>query len=342
MRHLPRLAGLVVLAGLLLFPLFARTNYQKTYLMLVFLTVTTASAWNLIGGMTGYISLGHSFFFGVGAYTLAILLRDHRPALFLWNGTSPFLLALGGGLVAGFLGLVVGWIALRTRGAAFVVVTLALLLLGRLIVSNWSYAGTSVGINLPLAPWTDYLTPFYYVLLALMLTTIGLSHLIRRSKFGLGLIAIREDEFKAETSGIDTTQYKVLAFTISAFLVGTVGAVWGYNLTYINPDGVFSLTRSGDMILSTYIGGPGTVWGPVIGGTLLTVFQQWASTRFGQLELNRSILGLVLVIIVLFFPNGILGFFKAKRHVWRRWAARLGLAGVPAASADRRAEPGGQ
>lgn len=304
----------VLLIFLLLFPWLGVTSYQHHLLTFVFLYVTLASAWNIIGGYTGYVSLGHAFFFGVGAYTVAILLRDF-PVLFEISEYSPFALAILGGLVSAVFGVIVGWIALRTRGSAFVIVTIALLLMGRLTVGNLEFTGGTYGITLPIPSWDrDFFPiPFYYVLLALAVFTVYASHKIRHSRFGMGLIAIREDEGKASMVGINTTLYKVLAFTLSTLFVGIAGGVWAHSRSFIDPGGMISLTISGNMIIMTLLGGSGTVWGPVIGATLLGLSNQVILSEFGTSELNRAITGLVLVGVVIAYPAGIMGLLEELR-----------------------------
>ncbi|MFQ5873880.1 MAG: branched-chain amino acid ABC transporter permease [Dehalococcoidia bacterium] len=330
--------GAAALAVLILaiFPWVASSAYQQHIASFIFLYITLASSWNIIGGYTGYVSLGHAFFFGVGAYTVAILLRDF-PVLIALSEFSPFGLALLAGVVAAAFGLVIGWIALRIRGPAFVIVTITLLLTGSLVAHNIEFTGGSYGITLPLPSWgKEFFTiPFYYALLILAGVTVWASYRIRHSRFGMGLIAIREDEGKAAMVGIDTTLYKVLAFTISAIFVGTAGGIWVYSRSYIDPDGFINLTISGNMIIMTLLGGRGTLWGPVIGATILTLVNQIILANYGTSELNRAILGLVLLAVVVIYPEGIMGLLTKGRDMV---VERLGQR-APATTVERRPVP---
>jgi branched-chain amino acid transport system permease protein len=297
---------LILLVLPLLRPYIGSYNY---YLLLgtnLLMWVTMASSWNILGGYAGYISLGHALFLGVGGYVAAVPL--------VYYGVSPFLTAVVGGLAAAALGFAVGLITLRTRGPAFIISTIAMLLMFLLIFENIGYLGGSTGLNLtsPDLPRDWQKAPFYYAMLLAAVGSIVLSHKVAHSKFGLGLRAIAEDETKAEVAGVPTRFYKILAFALSAFWIGFVGAMWGYSLAFVRPTLFFTVALSAQMVLMAIIGGRGSVAGPVIGAALIFTVNEFSITRFGSSEINIVIAGVLLVTVLLFFPLGIVGTLREK------------------------------
>jgi branched-chain amino acid transport system permease protein len=264
------------------------------------------SSWNILGGYTGYISLGHNVFFGLGGYVAGLLL--------VFQGISPFASAVLGGLVAMLVGLVAGFITFRTRGPAFIISTIALLLMTSLLFDNWDLVGGSNGMELPLPPfplrWLKM--PFYYAMLVAAMGAVFLGYRVQHSKLGLALRAIAQDETKAEVAGIDTRRLKILAFALSAFFPGVVGAIWGYSLTYLRPTIFFVIGVAAQMVLMAIIGGRGTVAGPVMGAVLIVALNEVAVTQFGSTELNIVVTGVILIVVLLFFPQGIVGTLREK------------------------------
>lgn len=308
------LIGLVV--ALLLFPLaqvfFGGFNYWLHMMLYVFLYASMASSWNILGGYTGYISLGHNVFFAVGGYLAGVL--------FVYQGISPFLIAPLSGVLAFLLGLVVGLITLRTSGSTFIISTIALVLLTAELLDKWETGGGANGLSLPLIglPGEQAKLPFYYAMLLILMLTVFVSYRIRHSKFGLGLRAISQDETKAEVAGIPTNQYKVLAFAVSAFFVGMAGAVWGYYLTYLRPSLFLTIAISTQLALMAILGGKGTVAGPVVGAVLLIGINEFFVAELGSSALNIAATGLLLVLVLLFFPGGLVGTLKE-----RGWLPRI-------------------
>jgi branched-chain amino acid transport system permease protein len=299
------------LAALALFPVIRPYDvYQHTVLLLAFLLAIQAVSWNIISGYAGYISLGHSAFLGIGSYTAAIV--------GIHTGLNPFLTAPLGGLVAVVVALVIGSVVLRTRGHAFVIITIALLFATQIIAINWSsLTNGSDGITLDLPFWSrDFQNvPFYYFFLLILFLTIGLSAAIRRTKFGTGLVAIREDEGKAAAIGVNTTRYKNLAFCASAFFIGVAGTGYAYFLTFLNPVGAFNVLNSVMIVLAALVGGRGTLWGPVLGAFIVS-FSSEAATVFGGGSQTRVLLfGVALVLVVVFLPAGLLPTIE---DWWRR------------------------
>ena len=312
------IVALAVLALALTLPLarFLGTyNYILQVGIVVFMWIALTSSWNILGGYTGYISLGHNVFFGVGAYVSGILL--------VYNDLSPFVTAPLAGLVALILGVVAGLITFRTKGPAFIVATIAMLLVVFILMDNWEFIGGSNGLSLPLPPfpveWVK--VPFYYAMLAAAVLAVMLGHRVAHSKMGLALRAIAEDETKAEVAGIHTRLFKLMAFALSAFFPGVAGAIWGYSLAYLRPTAFFLISVAAQMVLMAIIGGRGTVAGPVVGAIFLVTLNELSVTYFGASEINLTITGVVMVLALLFFPLGLVGTLREKGRLpaWLDW-----------------------
>jgi ABC-type branched-subunit amino acid transport system ATPase component/ABC-type branched-subunit amino acid transport system permease subunit len=306
-----RLVWAAPLAALVLYPVVRPFDtYQQTVLLLAFLLAVQAVSWNIISGYAGYVSLGHSAFLGLGSYTAGIV--------GVHIGLNPFLAAPLGGIVAVLGALVLGAVVLRARGHAFVIITIALLLAMQVVATNWSsLTNGSNGITLELPFWSrDFQNvPFYYFFLLLMFATIAFSWAIRRTKFGTGLVAIREDEGKAAAIGVDTTRYKIVAFCCSTFFVGMAGAGYAYFLTFLNPVGAFGILGSVTIVLAALVGGRGTLWGPVIGAFIVQISSEVATVYGGGSQSRVLLFGVALVLVVLFLPSGLL---PAVAHWTRR------------------------
>jgi branched-chain amino acid transport system permease protein len=313
-RHVVLGVLLVVLLAIpaVLYPLLVTYSYWMQMLTVAFMWIAMASSWNILGGFTGYISLGHNVFFAVGAYTAA--------AIFVYGGISPFVTAPVAGLVCVALGVGIGFITLRTRGPAFIISTIALMLIARILFDRWGWLGGSNGISLPMLDFGSsslVKVPFYYGMLLCAVLVVLAAHRIRHSKFGLGLRAIAEDEVKAEVAGIDTRMYKVAAFAISGFFIGVVGAMWGYSLFYLRPEAFLTLAVAADMVLMAIIGGRGTVAGPVVGAVLIVAFNELAVSQLGSSELNLAVTGALLIVVLMAFPLGIVGTLRERGRLPR-------------------------
>ena len=304
-----RISIIAVLALILLFPFIARPifpayNYVMQLGIVLLMWIAMSSSWNIIGGFAGYISLGHAVFYAIGGYVSGMMLIH-------W-GVSPFITAPLAGLVAVAFGVVAGLITLRTRGPAFIISTIALLFLTLLFLDNWEFVGGTDGVNLPLAPfpaaWLK--TPFYYAMALAAIGSVYLTYRVAHSKFGLGLRAISQDEVKAEVAGINTRGYKVTAFALSAFFIGFVGGIWGYTLTYLRPVAFLAIAIAARMVLMAIIGGRGTVAGPVVGAVLIFAVDEFAVRQFGETSLNIVVVGFLLLIVLIFFPQGVVGSLR--------------------------------
>jgi branched-chain amino acid transport system permease protein len=299
---------LLLLAVLFIFPVFQVVfdglNYFLHIMLYTFMYIAMASGWNIIGGYAGYSSIGHNVFFAVGGY--------FSGAIFTYFGLSPFLTAPVAGLIAMVVGLLFGLISLRARGPAFLMSTLALALVVRILFDNWELVGGANGLSIPLLdlPQQYLKLPYYYGMLLTAMFAVYTSYRIKHSKFGLGLRAISQDETKAEVAGINTRMYKIIAFGISGIFAGMAGALWAYLLTYLRPSIFLELIIAADLILMSVLGGKGTVVGPVIGAILIIGFSEFSVSQFGYSELNIAVLGAFFLIVVLFFPQGIVGTLR--------------------------------
>lgn len=297
---------IALLMGGLISPFVVPNQYSQHIIVMTLMAAVMASSWNIIGGYAGYTSLGHAAFFGLGGYLVAWT-HNHY-------GWHPFISSWFLGLVVVAVALIMGWISLRTQGSAFVVVTIAIVFIFRLLALNLSdITNGARGMTQPRpgwggAPWSPEIIkiPFLYIMLALLIFTIFASWWIRHSKFGLGLIAIREDEGKAESVGIDTMMYKVLAFGISAYFIGVAGGIYSYFFTYIDPGFVFDIFVSVTMVLMAILGGRGTLWGPVLGAFIMQPLSNWVVGKFGGTAIHLTVFGGILLLVMLFMPQGIL------------------------------------
>jgi branched-chain amino acid transport system permease protein len=296
------LAVVIVLA--LLLPVFASDPATTNTAVFVAMYVGLATAWNIMGGYTGYISLGHAAFFGFGAYAFGLVLAHLGVA----GGYEPFLFVPVAGILTAILAVGIGWVALRTRAATFVIVTIAMMFMVQLLAENLvGLTGGGAGLSFPVPPWTGdfYNNPFYYAMLLMALVALGISWWIRRSKFGLGLLAIRDDEDKALAVGVPAHAYKLVAFIVSAALVGMIGAVYGYYVTYIYPQFAIDPLIGLSMVLMAFFGGLGTLWGPVIGAVILEYIQLNFAYNFGASQLYLVFYAAVFLVVIRLMPRGI-------------------------------------
>lgn len=291
----------ILMAFLVSMPLFA-TDYWITLLVLILIFTVYASGWNLFSGLTGYTNLGLAWFIGVSGYVSSLLIADYKCFwLFAW----PI-----GALFISLVSMGVGYILLRIKGVYFAISMVALTegtreLMGTEYLEPITHGGKGVpfvaGISLSALYWSVLLLAFVTVLICYKITS---------SKFGLRLMAIREDEQAAETLGIHTTREKILAFSLSAFLTGLAGAIHFTYQNYIDPSFGFTIHLTLTPIVMTLFGGVGTVFGPVIGATLFTFIHEilWAELTL----LYMAIFGAILILLILFFPQGLLGWMKEK------------------------------
>jgi ABC-type branched-subunit amino acid transport system ATPase component/ABC-type branched-subunit amino acid transport system permease subunit len=311
---LRRVTLTAALAALAVYPLLSSSAYYQNMLILTFLLAIGATGWNIMGGYAGYISLGSSAFIGLGAYTTGILaVRD---------GISPFLGCLLGGVVCAAAAALLSLVTRRTRGMYFVIVTFAALQLLAVVATTWSsLTRGSQGLALPIPTWslTYAYWPFYYALLALLVVSVGVSAWVRRSKLGLGLFAIQDDEDKVTGLGVRTGVYKMIAFVLGGTFLGVAGGIYAYDVTFLNTSAVFDIVTSMLIVLSALLGGRGTVWGPVLGAFIIEPLANFTTTNLGGANagsIRLFLFGGLLGAVVLFLPRGVLPSIAA----WRRRA----------------------
>jgi branched-chain amino acid transport system permease protein len=271
----------------------------------VLMYAALATAWNLIGGFSGYLSLGHVAFFGVGAYADAIAFQHFGLA----SGYGPFLVlpAIGAGVAV--VAIPIGWLALRTRAATFAIVTLTLVFVGQQLAFNLhSLTGGSPGISMPLPPFalSHFELPFYLAMLGVFAVAMLISWWVRAANLGLLLFAIRDDEDRARGLGVHTTLVKVAVFAASAGLVAMAGGVWAYYIGFIYPQFAFDPLVTIGMVLMAYLGGKGTLWGPVLGAFILVPAQQYLAYRLGPSQFYLVGYAAVFLMVMLLMPRGIL------------------------------------
>lgn len=264
-------------------------------MVILLMYVTMTASWNMLAGYTGYISLGHSVFFGVGCYTFALAVVKLKLNYIVAVALS--------GLAPAALALMVGFILMgsRIRIAYFAVMTLGLNEIFKILVANSNSLGSSYGFTLPPMP---SLSVGYYVCLILGISSILVTIAIERSKFGIGLKSILEDEEVAESIGVETSKYKLYVFVLSSVFPGLLGAIIAWNWSYIDPYLAFDLTLSIDCVIMGIFGGIGTVWGPVIGAVCLTVLIEllWVKIPY----FHAIIFSLLVILIVIKVPGGLI------------------------------------
>ena len=296
-------------------PFIFQTRYSQHVLILVLLYVALGSAWNILGGFAGQLSVGHAAFFGIGAYTAAVLASK--------TSLSPWWAIIAGPLFVLPIALAVGWICFRLRGPYFTLSTIAIGEMVRLVALNWSeLTGGAVGVVIRPSVFSGTSKiPYYYIVLVIAVLTVALCQRISRRKLGYYLMAIREDQETAESIGIDTTKYKLVALAISASLTAIGGAFYANYYLFVDPTIVLPLALSVEIVLMSIIGGLGTVAGPVLGAVLLKLSSEVFRNEFAQA--NLLIYGALLVVVILFMPGGLMGGFRRLFKFGSRKAQRV-------------------
>jgi branched-chain amino acid transport system permease protein len=292
-----------MIAFLLLLPLFISPLWIRITTE-VLMWAGLAQSWNIIGGYTGYLCFGHGAFFGIGAY-LTGLLMVHL------NWPFGFCLLVSG-ILASFLAFLIGYPTLRLRGAYFAIATWAFGEMIRQIATILDITGGAFGMQLP-----AYLNlPFFYYIMLLVtgMTYLTTHLLLERARFGYRLLAIREHEEAAEMVGVDTTMTKIKAFALSAFFPGIFGGIYAYWVTYIHPDSVLKADITDFMVVMAFLGGIGSLWGPLLGAIVVQFIQRILWIVWGEGTFYLVIIGLSICAVVLFIPNGLIGLLEVRTH----------------------------
>jgi branched-chain amino acid transport system permease protein len=297
-------AAAVVVAGVVAAGLGLNQYYYfAAYVVLQY--VVLATAWNILGGYTGYVNFGTPAFFALGAYTAVVLIK--------WLQAPLLAQLVAGAVVAGALGLGIGYLTLRLRGVFFSIATLALAVVPQTMFINWEYTGGARGITLArpaTAPlFGSYVQFLFVVMLVLAVLAVATAWWIERSWIGRGLAAIRDNEEAAECMGVPTLRLKLVATTVSGTLMGLAGAPFPYYVTFVEPVSVFDLNYAVNSLAMPMIGGTTTRIGPVIGAVLLGTAQQVATVTISS-ALNLLLVGVILVAFVILAPEGIVGLVQ--------------------------------
>ena len=294
----------IALIALAVYPAYG-TGYGNRAMLQIFMWIALAGSWNIISGLTGYVSFGHVAFFGAGAYTAGILIASRA-----WSWPMA---AVAGGVAAGVLALGIGGPCLRLKGPYFAIAMLGLNEVLRALVSYFErLTGGGNGLSLPTL---DATVPIYYAMGVTAIAVTLAARLIIGSRFGLRLMTIREDEVAAESMGIPTFRHKLLAFLLSAIGPGIAGALTARDQGYIEPLSVFPLATTITMIVMTLFGGKGTVWGPVLGAVVLFVAQEIVWARYPYI--HPLLFGAIIIAVVLAMPRGVLGLLQLKYRLPR-------------------------
>jgi branched-chain amino acid transport system permease protein len=309
LRQPPRQALAVVgVAALLLvvavYPLVITNPTATNFGVITLIFVAVASAWNIFSGYSGYLSLGHAIFYGAGAYFLVVAAKDWKL-----TGSAVFWLVPLAGLVAAVIAMPLGLVALRVRRHTFVVITIAFFFIAQLSASNLGVTGGSSGLLVP-SPgnWVPatYNNPFYYLAMLLATATVVLSWQIRRSRFGLQLRAIRDDEDRAAGLGVRAMPVKLTALVLSAFITGMAGALWVYFIGEAFPQFVFDPLFDLAVVLMAFFGGLGTLAGPVLGALILEPTQLYLNLQQSNGYESEILFGALFLLVILFLPRGAL------------------------------------
>lgn len=307
-----RLLGVLALAALAALPPLL-PKYGLEVLISILFFAYLGTCWNILGGYAGQFSFGHAAFFGLGAYTSTLLL--------LRLGLTPWLGMLAGGALAAAFGLFEGYLSFRygLRGPYFSLVTLAFAEMLRVVAVNWKAVGSSLGLVVPSGSSPAQFLfagklPYYYVILAMTLVALAITRLIERSRMGYALAAIRENEDAAEASGVNALATKLSAMAVSSFLTALGGTFYAQYFAYIDPSLTFGPAISIQGLLPAIVGGAGTVVGPLLGSFVLTPISELTRAVLrGRAGADVMLYGLILILVISFLPNGLVGLLRSRR-----------------------------
>ncbi len=305
---------LVIIGGIL--PVVTGSDIVRENMFLILLSVALASSLNILLGYAGYVSFGHIVFFGIGGYIGFYFIAVHN-----W---SLWLAIVMGGLAAAVLAWLLGLAILRLRGAYFALATIGVNEAVRTFINNFGPLGGPIGMELNFSVYQRYggaatmQWTTYWMVFGLTVAVIILSYAIKFSRFGLGLMAIREDEDAAMVMGVRTPNTKTMAYVLSAIVPGMLGVIFFFRNSSVEPHEAFRLTRSIEMIVMVMLGGQGTVQGPLVGAALYQAIRSFLLTSPLFKDLQLAFAGLLLLMIILFVPSGVIGWLRGRyRKLWR-------------------------
>lgn len=313
-RRLGRLVCPLTLAGALALPLILRSPFSLHVLIMLSVYGVLGQAWNIIGGYAGQVSLGHTVFFGIGAYTSTMLL--------IRMNLSPWIGMVCGMGASAVLSVAIGYPCFRLSGKYFVIATIAVLQIMQTLITGTEWLGGAVGLSLPLREESLANLQFHsskawyaYIALAMFALATYVVYRLDTSRPGYYFRAIRESEEAAESLGINTVRYKLYAMVISAVFTSAVGTLYAQYVMFIDPSSVVSYSMAIKMCLLVILGGAGTVWGPVLGATFLIPLSEMSRALLGGggRGVDLIIYGLLITLITIFRPDGIAGILESKR-----------------------------
>jgi branched-chain amino acid transport system permease protein len=308
--------SILAVAALGIGPIIGQSPSMRESILIILQAIVLAASLNILMGYTGYVSFGHIVFFGLGGYVGIYLMSAQQWPL--WSA------ALAGGLASGLLAFLLGKAILRLRGAYFALATIGINEAMRAFVNNFDPFGGPIGMTLNFKVYKAYggatnaLWIAYYAVFALAILVVVLSFVIKTSKFGLGLMAIREDEDAAEVMGVVTPNAKTWAFVLSAILPGIMGALFFFKNGNVEPGDAFRLDYSIEMLVIVMLGGQGSVLGPILGAAGYQGLRGFLLTSPIFKNIQLSVAGALLLVIVLFIPAGAVGWLQRRIPVLRR------------------------
>ncbi|MED1472415.1 branched-chain amino acid ABC transporter permease [Bacillus salipaludis] len=290
-------------------PMVMESKFYLNIFILILLYATIATAWNILGGYGGQLSLGHTIFFGIGAYTSSLL--------YLNAGISPWIGIIAAAVLSIGIGIFIGWPTFRLKGTYFSLATIAFAeVIRHLTLYFRDLTKGSMGINIRFEPGASNLifreySSYYYIALVLFLIALAIVYYVDRTRIGYYLKAVRENEDSAATLGINVTKYKMIAMVLSAGLTGVAGVLYAQFMLFFEPESVFNLNFSIEIALIAIVGGMGTVYGPLLGAVIIIPLNEILRSSFPSLNgMNYFIYGIALMLIVSFMPNGLLPLLK--------------------------------
>ena len=301
---------IAVAAAIFAFGRWLDNSYAFFVAYVVVQYIVLGTAWNILGGYTGYVNFGITAFFAIGAYS-SVVLHKLVPAMPL-----PAMIVVGG-VMAGIVGVGTGYLTLRLRGVFFSIATLALAVVVQTLITNWDFVGGARGAYV-LRPRTapliggGYIEYLFLIMLGLCVIALATARAIERSSLGFGFAAIRDDEAAAEASGVPTLKLKLIATGLSGGFMGMAGAPLPYYVTYLDPSSGFSLNYAVNAIAMPLIGGTSSWLGPVVGAILVGGLQEYLRVTISS-AVNVLVAGVLMVVFVIIAPQGIVGLFKRKR-----------------------------
>lgn len=305
----------IMLASAILFPLVVQKTFAQHMLILIFLYALMGVAWNILGGYTGQVSLGHAVYFGIGAYASTFFLMK--------LGISPWVGMLPGIIIAVAVSQVIGYPCFRLGGHYFAIATICAGEIIHIFFLNWDAVGGAVGLFLPVLPdsllnfqFHKSKIPYYYVILGMLVVALMATIWIEKTRLGYYLRAIKEDQDAARSIGIGARWYKMVAMAISAGFTAMAGTFYANYILFIDPPSVLPLSLSIQMCLIAVLGGTGTLWGPVVGAFILIPLSEFTRVFWGGKGqgIDLIVYGALIMAIAAYQPAGLMGLFRRKNH----------------------------